>query len=177
MSTLKWSESLILAVCRIFWISSGFHTRYAASWHILHCAEPIGGCHFRALSHSCSYQLPFFSLSSSLSSRSFLFSCLSFFPLHVSQYCLSTSPSFSFLYPRFSFLVAPHSLQCQQEGYPPCKHETDECADKYHHLVKHGWVRSLDCPVEIILQTDGQTDRQRDTSKCMEMTTTRVLHC
>lgn len=30
-TTLKWSESVIRAVCRIFWINSGFLTRYAAS--------------------------------------------------------------------------------------------------------------------------------------------------
>lgn len=30
-----YTQSLIHAMCRIFWITRGFHTRHAASWHIL----------------------------------------------------------------------------------------------------------------------------------------------
>lgn len=29
-------------------------------------------------------------------------------------------------------------IQWQKQGYPPCKHETDQRANEYHHLVKHG---------------------------------------
>ncbi len=89
MSTLEWSESLIHAVCRIFWISSGIHTRYAASWHILHCTKAIASCHFRALSHSHSYQLPLCSLSFSVFApgAAFFIPVSNVFP-HVSHYCL-----------------------------------------------------------------------------------------
>lgn len=53
-----YTQSLIHAVCRIFWITRGFHTRHAASWHILCYTQAITGCHFRTLSGSCGYKLP-----------------------------------------------------------------------------------------------------------------------
>lgn len=53
-----YTQSLIHAVCRIFWITRGFHTRHAASWHILRYTQAITGCHCRTLSGSCGYKLP-----------------------------------------------------------------------------------------------------------------------
>lgn len=169
MSTLKWSESLIHALCRICWISSSFHTRYAGSWHILHCTLRNRQLSFQ--STISSLQLPITSLLclfSLLDPRAAIFTLPSnfFSMIHTAAWfffpapflTLSTSvmlTTFCLSFPPFlSWFAPPLSFQCQQSEYPPCEHETDQRADEYHHLVKHGRVRPLDRPVEIILQRD-----------------------
>lgn len=79
------------------------------------------------------------------SRRSFYFSarCLSiscFFCFHLlslNTLSLFLPPSLT-VYPPPSPTLHPSRFLCQLRGYPPCKHETDQCADEDHHLVEHG---------------------------------------
>lgn len=161
-------------LCRIFWISSHHIYIYTQQADTSSAALKQSPAVFQ--SSICSYLSAFCPFIFSLNELPFLFSNIILFstcvvllicfrcpprPLSALFLTLSTAvtpftscPTSTSCLP-FSFPVAPLSVQCQQRGYPPRKHEADQRADEYHHLVKHGRVGPLDRPVEIILQRDA----------------------
>lgn len=113
----------------------------------------ITTCHVSSLSRTRSHQLsscfvlfPAFSLPPSLCCRVFQHTVVCSLFFHPSAPPLPISFC--------SWLSSP----C---GYPPCKHETHQRADEYHHLVEHGRVCPLDGPVEVVLQRDAKSGRRQ----------------